>query len=225
MVIAPASGRQLGTLKALFRQCPPEAYIAENGPVVAHCDEVVSTTPIADDDVARLLHAANQTPAVTVVCQPEVAYVRPTDDEAIAREIAKYYRSRRTVSDLGEALGGGVVKLALYSETDVEETVAPVLRAAAGQLNVSVSGAHWVDVMNPQANKGIALNNLAGALGVEQAETAAFGDYFNDYELLQAAGTAYAMANAHPGIKEIADHVIGSNAEHAVITEFEKMLG
>ncbi len=32
--------------------------------------------------------------------------------------------------------------------------------------------------------------------------TAAFGDFLNDYELLREAGTAIAMENAHPKLKE-----------------------
>ena len=50
VTIAPASGRQLATLQAMFPGC--DTFIAENGAVVFHNGEVISTTPL-DDDAAR----------------------------------------------------------------------------------------------------------------------------------------------------------------------------
>ena len=79
--------------------------------------------------------------------------------------------------------------------------------------------------MDPTAGKGRALLALADALGVPQARTLAFGDYLNDYELLQAAGTAYAMENAHPDIKAIAHHIAPSNTEAGVVTVLRDLLG
>ena len=45
----------------------------------------------------------------------------------------------------------------------------------------------------------------------------AFGDYFNDYEMLQVAGESYAMQEAHDEIKKITKYVIGSNDDNSVI--------
>ena len=45
----------------------------------------------------------------------------------------------------------------------------------------------------------------------------AFGDYLNDYTLLQSCGESYAMANAHPDLKAIAKYVTASNDEDGVM--------
>ncbi|HEX6516402.1 MAG TPA: Cof-type HAD-IIB family hydrolase [Nocardioidaceae bacterium] len=53
-------------------------------------------------------------------------------------------------------------------------------------------------------------------------EVVAFGDMPNDLPMLEWAGTAYAMANAHPMVRELADRVAPSNEEDgvaAVLTE------
>ena len=52
----------------------------------------------------------------------------------------------------------------------------------------------------------------------------AFGDSMNDYEILRMAGASVAMGNARPAIKQIASRVIGTNAEHAVQRELERLL-
>ena len=92
---------------------------------------------------------------------------------------------------------------------------------------MAVSGKEWLDVMPAGANKGAALHHMADTLGIDIAETAAFGDYLNDYELLQEAGTAVAMDNAHPQLKDVADVIAPSNLDHGVITVlnewFDKM--
>ena len=46
----------------------------------------------------------------------------------------------------------------------------------------------------------------------------------NDFEMLEYAGAAYAVSNAAPEILAIADKVILSNDEDAVLLEIEKIL-
>jgi hydroxymethylpyrimidine pyrophosphatase-like HAD family hydrolase len=58
--------------------------------------------------------------------------------------------------------------------------------------------------------------------GIVPEEVVAFGDMPNDLPMLEWAGTAYAMANAHPMVRELADRVAPSNEEDgvaAVLTE------
>ena len=38
----------------------------------------------------------------------------------------------------------------------------------------------------------------------------------NDIPMLQWAGRSYAVANAHPAVRDVADEVVGSNDEDAV---------
>ena len=48
-------------------------------------------------------------------------------------------------------------------------------------------------------------------------ETMAFGDYLNDYEMMQSCKYSYAMANAHPKLKEISNYQAKSNDEDGVM--------
>ena len=51
------------------------------------------------------------------------------------------------------------------------------------------------------------LRALAEALEIPRERVMAVGDGLNDRTLLEAAGLAVAMGNAHPAIKAIADYV------------------
>jgi len=220
VAVAPASGRQLATLQAIF---PGDTFIAENGTCVFHDGEVVSTTLLDAATVHAVIDVAADTGMDLVVCTPTVAYHRPGISAETEAELAKYYHSRQATENLHEVTD--VIKLAAFTTDNAEATIYPVLLDAAPDANVVVSGAHWVDIMDAGAGKGRALEALAGAMGVDKRQTAAFGDYLNDLELLEAAGTAWAMDNAHPEIKAIADHIAPPNTEAGVVTVLRELLG
>ena len=73
-----------------------------------------------------------------------------------------------------------------------------------------------------EANKGYAFTRLCGLLGIDTAETVAFGDGGNDVTLLEAAGTGVAMANACEEAKAAADAVTLSNSEDGIAEYLEK---
>ena len=63
------------------------------------------------------------------------------------------------------------------------------------------------EVIPTGCSKGLAMEELAEALGIPMADTVAVGDSSNDLEMLQRAGTAIAMGNATQGIMDLADYV------------------
>ncbi|MEX3514539.1 MULTISPECIES: HAD family hydrolase [unclassified Corynebacterium] len=230
-VLVPASGRQLATLRDMFAEIRGiESFIAENGTVVSHHGQVVDTTQLPTNVVTDCLTACENidrahTYAV-VLCAPETAYVAAGTPAGIRAEIDKYYHSVTVVDDLAPvAAAEPLVKLAVYCTADSEEHVAPHLRAAAAGNNLAISGKNWLDVMSADADKGHALEQLAAKLGIPMEQTAAFGDYLNDFQLLQAAGTAVAMENAHPRLKEIADLQAPSNLRNGVLEVLRDWFG
>jgi hydroxymethylpyrimidine pyrophosphatase-like HAD family hydrolase len=59
--------------------------------------------------------------------------------------------------------------------------------------------------MNKHTNKGNAIEKLQKSLNILPEQTMAFGDYLNDIEMLKNARYSYAMENAHPSVKEVAN--------------------
>lgn len=220
IALAPASGRQLATLQQMFPDC--EDFIAENGAVVARGGEVVSTTALPEAPVQRLLSALPNAPfaAHAVVCAPSVAATAALPP-AVDAEVDKYYASRTL---LGDGSASPTIKIALYVESDAERDAYPWVRELVPELRAVVSGKHWVDLMHPDADKGLALAQLAEAMGVAMSETAAFGDYLNDLGMLRAAGHAVAMGNAHEDVKAVADEVVGTNTDGAAVARLAKWL-
>jgi Cof subfamily protein (haloacid dehalogenase superfamily) len=68
-------------------------------------------------------------------------------------------------------------------------------------------------VVRPSTHKGAALKLLAERLGIPRARTAAAGDWKNDVEMLEYAGTAVAMPAADPEVIRAADIVLPDGPE------------
>ncbi len=88
---------------------------------------------------------------------------------------------------------------------------------------------HYFEIMPVDVSKGSALLQLCNLLDVNIENTYAIGDYFNDVEMMQAAGHAVAMENAPVEIQMMADEVTGNCNEGGVgqflyklIDQFEK---
>ena len=86
-----------------------------------------------------------------------------------------------------------------------------------------------VEISAVGVTKASTLATLAAEAGIGPDEVIAFGDMPNDLPLLEWAGTSYAMANAHPTVLALADHVAPRNDEDgvaAVLTQvFDLSLG
>lgn len=76
------------------------------------------------------------------------------------------------------------------------------------------SGDQWLEVMPEKATKAEAVLQLKKYCGCDKLVV--FGDGLNDIPLFKAADECYAVKNAAPELKEIADGIIGSNNEDSV---------
>lgn len=101
------------------------------------------------------------------------------------------------------------------------------VRASLGkekELVITSSGDINLEFNHPQAQKGVALKNLADRLNIPMEDIVAVGDNWNDVSMLQAAGKGIAMGNASDEIKQLADGVTKSNIEDGVAALIESIL-
>lgn len=224
---APASGRQLATLQHAFAEhLADTVFIAENGAYVVEGDVEISSDGMDAAFTASLVTrlralAEAGSDLGVVVCGKRSAYIERADAPFLA-EAQKYYARLETVDDL-LAVDDQILKVAIFDFADAAAT-APALEDLRATYQVVVSGHHWIDVMNHGVNKGVALRRLQAATGITPAQTAVFGDYLNDLEMMDAATLSFAMANVHPDVAARARFGAPSNLEHGVITTIEKLL-
>ncbi len=74
------------------------------------------------------------------------------------------------------------------------------------------------------ATKGLALEWLSGRLGIDPGAAIAFGDGMNDVSMMEAAGLGVALADAQPGVAELADDVTALGCSEGGVGEYLERL-
>ncbi|MBP6963216.1 MAG: HAD family hydrolase [Armatimonadetes bacterium] len=80
------------------------------------------------------------------------------------------------------------------------------------------------EIMTPTATKAWGVSTAARNWDLGIRDAIAFGDETNDVEMIFESGLGVAMANAHPEVKEAADHITASNDEDGVAQVLEGLL-
>lgn len=238
IIVVPASGRQYATLERMFGDHGIGTFISENGTLVVHDGEVVSTSPVDSPTVGQVIDivrtAETDRNLGLVLCGPRTAHVEREDATFLA-EAHRYYASLEVVPNLhtvAEIGSGTVLKCAVY-DFDSAAQAAPALFTGGGpgvadlrdSHQVVVSGKNWIDIMNGSANKGRALRELQRSLGIPRSATAVFGDYLNDLEMMAEADWSFAMDNGHPAVQRAANFIAPRNTEEGVVQVLQKLLG
>ncbi len=84
-------------------------------------------------------------------------------------------------------------------------------------------GCRDLHIVNEQATKEHAINELLSRLGVDKSNSIGIGDGHNDLHLFNAVGTKVAMGNAVPDLKAAADIVIEDVKDDGLAKYFESL--
>jgi hydroxymethylpyrimidine pyrophosphatase-like HAD family hydrolase len=107
--------------------------------------------------------------------------------------------------------------LARHEELEPQEFWDLAEEVVLGRLVITWSSAtSLLEISAQDVTKASTLALLCADLGVDAADVIAFGDMPNDLPMLQWAGTAYAMADAHPTVTAAAAHVAPGHDDDGV---------
>lgn len=82
-----------------------------------------------------------------------------------------------------------------------------------------------LDIVHPQASKGVGVAAAAAELGLSSAEVMAVGDNLNDLEMLEFAGTGVVMQNAEPSLRGRSGlHATATNDDDGVADAIERFI-
>lgn len=150
-------------------------------------------------------------------CRSRGLYLQMYDDDEIVVEKLDLSRhddpdlkntTYREVGDFRKMKPFDTPKLLIAATTETVPAIQAELEEKfSGQAYFAQSESYLIEIMAPGTDKGAALRKLTQMLGLKKEEVMALGDNTNDIPMLEEAGTAVAVANAVPGLKEIADYV------------------
>lgn len=219
-----ASGRQYFQLLKNFENVEDNIiYIAENGTMVRYMDRELYSCALDPKDVKGILDVGRNIEGICIVlCGKNSAYIC-THNVRMVEECKKYYNHLEIVEDLS-SVEDDILKIAILDFDNLENSYNHLKQKIKDNLQVILSGKVWIDIYRKEVNKGVALRLIQEKFNIKREETMAFGDYFNDVELLNEAYYSYAMANAPDGVKKHARFIAKSNMENGVIEAIKEVV-
>jgi Cof subfamily protein (haloacid dehalogenase superfamily) len=197
--------------------------VAENGGIVTKQETLLLSTPIKKDNLSQVETLLNSNNHIhPVFCTQTKAYFKQASNGHIML-LTEYYPTFTVIDSIDE-IEEDIIKIALYHDEDSEKYIYPVFKHLESDYKIKISGKNWLDISDDLANKGHAIELIQKNYNISKDETLVFGDYNNDLEMLKQATYSFAMENAHPNIKDIANFKTKSNDDLGVEYILEKLV-
>lgn len=226
IMFSPASGRQYQALACHFPKYKDDLlFISENGTYVCQHDKELFSYTISPDNIKLIFENISKLQDVFVtVSGKKNAYVI-SQDPAFLKELNLYFTQYKVLDDFSQ-IDDDIIKFAICDAYHhcARKNIYEKLLFLQDKVQVVLSSEVWVDIMPIGANKGLAIRKLQEKLHIKPEECVAFGDYLNDYEMLQSVYYSYAMENAVPELKKIARFIAPPNYENGVMRTIKKLL-
>lgn len=208
MLFAPASGRQLESLKKLFAPvCQDLVYISENGALVKYKDTIINKMPIDRKLAMEIIKDVDEFPnCELLVSGQHFAYIKPKTEFFLNRMTKVVNYETIQVNDF-EEIDEDIIKVAICDVSGIVHSQEHFLSKWSDRASVAVSGELFLDITAKGVNKGVAIEKIQSYFGISKDECMAFGDNFNDIEMLERVTHSYAMENSVDEIKKHANNV------------------
>jgi Cof subfamily protein (haloacid dehalogenase superfamily) len=200
IIFAAASGRQYHNLKKLFAPVWKDmAFICENGAAVFYEDQLIAEQVVPKEELLELVYMIDADERTEVaLSSPTTTYVRPKTQEYVQSliDLGNHVTILKEWADVTEPC----VKVAWFEKGGVEHRVDYWNSKVKPPAKVVTSGAEWLDILYPNGHKGVGIQVLQEHFGLKKEEMAAFGDNYNDTEMLEAVGYPFGMNSGREGI-------------------------
>ncbi len=227
VIFSPASGRQYYSLLESFPKYADDfLFLSDNGTLVMHGGKEIFSSPLPMSVVEKVLKVTSSFKNILRVwCGKKDAYILAEQNTPeYLKELKKYYTRNVAVKNW-EEINDTPIKIAFFDSTGhAEENIYKHLAEFYDTQQVVLSSDYWVDLSAPDASKGAAVKKVQQSLNIKPEECAAFGDFMNDYEMLQAVEYSFAMSNAYHEIKKVAKFETLGNDEGGVIVGIKKLI-
>lgn len=188
--------------------------ISYNGALLQDEDELtIASNPMPTTQALELCHLIEKE-------APEIAWNIYSYHDWYAKDRANYWIRREE-----EIVAVKANEAALSDLTDLEAVhkvllmgdprqISPLeieLKKRYPDLSIAKSAPYFIEIMATGIRKGHAVEVFTAHMGLTLADTMAFGDNFNDLDMLKTVGKAYVMSN---GPKEVQEAIGQVTADH-----------
>ena len=185
------------------------AFICENGALVVQKEKVLQENLFERPLMENIIQAAQEKEGTEFSCSTrDFYYMHPKTQEYYTMMTQGVKAEVRIISDLSE-ITLPCLKVAVYEPGGITEEAMNYWRGRFGdRCKVVTSGAEWIDFVPFTTNKAVGIRCLQELYGFKSEECVAFGDEYNDIEMLQGVKYGFAMTHAKPGVRAKAKYQV-----------------
>ncbi len=231
------TGRPLHGIPAQVLALPGARYaISSNGAAMTElaCGRILRSRCIAQEIACGIVRLAMDLGLVHSViidgygyCE-ESFYDRLLAHYAVNPPVYAYIRaSRRPTPDIEKTIRDakiGTENIWMIAADPAQRGALKTRICGAWPVQSYIMSTCDIEFGHPEADKGLALAQLAGILGVEKAQILAIGDNENDLGMFRASGVSAAMGNGTAEAKALADIVTDANDADGAAKVIELLL-
>ncbi|MDR3309901.1 MAG: Cof-type HAD-IIB family hydrolase [Oscillospiraceae bacterium] len=210
--IAFATGRPLSHVTRFSDVIKPQAMLLSNSSTIVINGEIVKEFVMPLDSVNAMLYElalSGKTTKIGARARDVYYNTKPVTD--IENQV--YHDFRTSIDDV-------ITHLSFHTED--EAFALAILEKYPEFLHFRVSDDDLYDVALRGVTKASGIKYIADYFGISLSETAAFGDDWNDIEMLRECGVGVAVANAIDGCKAAADRICGDCDDDGVARWIEE---
>lgn len=209
-----ASGRQYHSIRHLFEPIKDSiSYITENGSLCIHDGQVLFRGQIERELGLRIIAAGREFGDCHALLSCESRHYTDSKSTKFLHHMQNdLHNDIAAIDDLYE-IQEPFLKLSLFDFNGPGRLAPFLTERFSTEIRIATAGGGWVDFLAPDAGKGSALAALLNHLNIRPENGIAFGDQQNDIDMLELAGTSFAMKTAAPGVADHADHTADSVAD------------
>lgn len=205
---------------------PNAPFIAMNGTVIVDksTGEMLYSCPLPADPgkaVTETLTELSYLTAAFVFPEGHSTMVRRTEDGFFEIRCGEEMVPVKGADELNEIFGypqKKIYKIVFRVATELSDRAKADIVERFPDFSVFRSWINGIEVQSPEADKGKGARMLARLLGDVSLLVCA-GDYENDIAMIEAADIGYAVANAHPSVKAVADRITKRECREGAIAE------
>lgn len=169
-------------------------------------DSTIFERTIDEDVVKKVIKIAREKDVHLNLFQDEKWYVECRRDEV------ETYRNSSGLSyhlaDFDKMEKLNVTKLMFVGENGILKEIEKIVKTELGNfVYTAFSKPYFFEILDCKVSKGEALKKIAEQYEIRREEIMAFGDGYNDIEMLQYAGLGVAMGNAPEEMKEMFENI------------------
>jgi len=193
-----ATARPVRTVTQFTKLIQPDAAIYHNGAVIHHMDNIVEKTSISPVEARKVLVDMGN-------IDPDMPLSVEINDTLYANfDVSVYWKNIPVVTtDFSDLPDLPVDKI--IAGVSCHKQIDAISKLLPSHLYAEISENKLALVMHKDATKHKAVKSVADKCGIDLHEIVAFGDDYNDVDMLQECGIGVAVTDAIEQTKNAAD--------------------